>query len=112
MKELTTNMSLLIVGACILSGAIILSNALTQSSQEAGEQVIVREQPEGPQLLSYLELQDYLGLSDEQIEKVLPKNEGDGVKSQIPYVKIGYEYYFPVKAVDKWLAETEAATFR
>lgn len=27
-------------------------------------------------------------------------------KSMIPYIKVGNEFYFSVKAIDKWLVET------
>ncbi|GEN52317.1 hypothetical protein HFA01_05790 [Halobacillus faecis] len=62
--------------------------------------------------MSYLELQRYLSINDEQLEMVLPEKEGNVTKSNIPYIQFGYKYYFPVKAIDKWLTETEAETFK
>ena len=61
--------------------------------------------------MSPIELKSYLGISDEELEKILPKRNGDDIESVIPYIKIGYQYYFPVEAIDKWLAETEAVAF-
>ncbi|WP_082233020.1 DNA-binding protein [Halobacillus massiliensis] len=57
--------------------------------------------------MSHIELQEYLGVSDEQFDKLLPENESE---REVPYIRIGHEYYYPVKAVDKWLTEIEAET--
>ena len=113
MKQLTTNIALLFLGVCILTGSWLVSNALnTNSSERTGEQVSVNmNTPQERQLLNHLELKEYLGISDEQLERILPRKDGDVIQSNIPYIKIGYEYYFPVKAIDKWLTETEAETF-
>ena len=45
--------------------------------------------------MSHLGLKSYLGINDEQLEKILPKKEGDDIKSEIPSIQIGYEYDFP-----------------
>ena len=112
MKQLSTNISLIILGLCILAGAWMISNAIqTSDYQNADEQVTVSmNSTEEPQLMSSMELKDYLGISDEQLEMVYPRKEDDVVKSEIPYIKMGYEYYFPVKAIDRWLEETEGKT--
>ncbi len=64
------------------------------------------------QLMSHLELQEYLGINGEELSKILPREEDNVIKSKIPYIKIGYKFYFPVNAIDKWLTKTEAETFR
>ncbi len=88
-----------------------LNNSNNQKAAEPVDQVTVITNQEH-QLLSHLELKEYLGINDEQLEKILPKKDGDVTTSEIPYIKIGYETYFPVKAIDKWLTETEAETFQ
>ena len=114
MKQLSTNISLIILSVCILIGAWMISNALQKSdSHNADDQVTVNmNSTEEPQLLSSMELQKYLGISDEELGKIYPKTEDGVVTSNIPYIKIGYEYYFPVKAIDRWLEETEGETFQ
>ncbi|MEI2666245.1 helix-turn-helix domain-containing protein [Rossellomorea sp. LJF3] len=114
MKQLSTNISLIILGLCILTGALVISNAIQIiDSQNADEQVTVNmNSTEEPQLMSSTELKDYLGISDEQLEMIYPRKEDDVVISEIPYIKIGYEYYFPVKAINRWLEEAEGKTFQ
>jgi hypothetical protein len=115
MRQTTINFSLLFFGICVLAGAWMVSNALNNNShQKAVGPVdqITMVPPKEHQLLSHLELKDYLGINDEQLEKILPKKDGDVTTSEIPYIKIGYTTYFPVKAIDKWLTETEAETFQ
>ncbi|MFZ0476877.1 MAG: hypothetical protein WAM18_15540 [Halobacillus sp.] len=110
MRQISISISLIFLGLCIVAGAWMVSNAL--NSQNGTEQVMVNTGPEKKQLMGHLGLKSYLGINDEQLEKILPKKEGDDIKSEIPYIQIGYEYYFPVKAIDKWLTETEAETFK
>ncbi|MCA1057538.1 hypothetical protein LCL96_01230 [Rossellomorea aquimaris] len=114
MKQ-TNNFSLIFLGVCVLAGAWMVSNSLNNNGNQkavaAVDQVTVVT-PQEHQLLNHLELKEYLGINDEQLEKILPKKEGNVTTSEIPYIKIGYTTYFPVKAIDKWLTETEAETFQ
>ncbi|UOR12786.1 hypothetical protein [Halobacillus amylolyticus] len=113
MRQITISLSLIILGVCIFAGAWMVSSAINNSAsfQKGLEQVNVNTKSE-EQLMGHLELKEYLGVSGKQLEKILPKKDGNVTKSKIPYIKIGYEYYFLVKAIDKWLTETEAETFR
>lgn len=115
MRKITINFSLMFFGVCVLVGAWMISSALNNSAKQKAigpvDQVTVIT-PQNHQLLSHLELKEYLGINDKQLEKILPKRDGDVTTSEIPYIKIGYETYFPVKAIDKWLSETEAETFQ
>ncbi|KHE71793.1 hypothetical protein [Halobacillus sp. BBL2006] len=115
MKQYTISRSLVFLGLCILAAAWIMASALNDKAEARDQnevsQANINIQKED-QLMNHLELKGYLGLSDEQLEKILPKKEDNVTKSKIPYIKIGYEYYFPVKAIDQWLTETEAETFR
>ncbi|WP_431803645.1 hypothetical protein [Halobacillus andaensis] len=113
MRQLTTNISLIFLGLCIFAGAWMVSSALNDSgSQNAVEQVTVHPAQDERQLMSHSELKEYLGISDEQLEKILPEKEDNVTKSKIPYIKIDHEYYFSVKAIDKWLTETEVENFQ
>lgn len=110
MKQQTINVSLIFLGVCILAGAWMVSTALKDQNQV--EPITVNAQaPAQQQLMDPIELKSYLGISDEELEKILPKRNGDDIESVIPYIKIGYQYYFPVEAIDKWLAEADATAF-
>ncbi|MBH0229104.1 helix-turn-helix domain-containing protein [Halobacillus yeomjeoni] len=107
------NTYLLILAASILTGSWMVTSALNDTkAQTAVKEITLNHPPKDQQLMSPGELKQYLGIRDDQLAKILPKKDGDVVKSKLPYVKIGYEYYFPQKAVDKWLAETEAEVFQ
>ena len=97
----------------MLAGTWMVSSALNNNGNQKAvgpvDQVTVIT-PQEHQLLSPLELKEYLGLTDEQLVKILPKEDGDVTTSEIPYIKIGYQTYFPVKAIDKWLTEMKAET--
>ncbi|MCA1010534.1 helix-turn-helix domain-containing protein [Halobacillus halophilus] len=112
MKQMAGSLAQIFLGICILAGSWMIADALKESNraEPAVEQVQVKPQVKD-QLMTHLELQEYLGIKQEQLEKILPQKDGNVTKSQIPYIQIGYEYYFPVKAVDQWLEETEAASF-
>ncbi|MGP4069977.1 helix-turn-helix domain-containing protein [Halobacillus sp. B29] len=112
MKQFASSLAQIFLGLCILAGSWMIADAMSDNNPSGNsiEQVQVKPQTKD-QLLSHSELQEYLGIKQDQVEKLLPKKEGNVTKSQIPYIQIGYEYYFPVKAVDLWLEETEAAIF-
>ncbi|MFZ0368141.1 MAG: hypothetical protein WAM07_00900 [Halobacillus sp.] len=112
MKQMAGSLAQIFLGICILAGSWMIADAVKESnrSESSVEQVQVNPRAKD-QLMSHSELQEYLGIKQYQLEKILPQKEGNVTKSQIPYIQIGYEYYFPVKAVDQWLKETEAASF-
>ncbi|MBA2176154.1 helix-turn-helix domain-containing protein [Halobacillus locisalis] len=110
MKHLTINVSLIFLGVCVLAGAWMVSNALQEQNQ-AKPITVNAQAPAQQQLMSPIELKSYLGISDEELEKIMPKRNGDDIESIIPYIKIGYQYYFPVEAIDEWLAEADATAF-
>ncbi|MCA0983507.1 helix-turn-helix domain-containing protein [Halobacillus yeomjeoni] len=106
------NTYLLILAASILTGSWMVTSALNNTEAQTAVKEVTVNPAKDQQLMSPGELQQYLGIRDDQLAKILPKKDGDVVKSKLPYVKIGYEYYFPVKAIDKWLTETEAEVFK
>lgn len=63
------------------------------------------------ELMTAEELGIYLGISNSELEMILPKSKDELTQSMVPYIKIGFTYYFPVKAIDRWLTETEAIHF-
>lgn len=113
MKQVNVLISLVIPGLCILAGFWMVADSIDNhaASQDGSEQVKGNTVTEA-QLMSHLELKEYLGINEEQLAKILPKKDGNVTTSKIPYIKIGYEYFFPVKAIDKWLTEAEAEIFR
>ena len=113
-KFLLNNFSQIFLGVCVVASAWMISNAKYENgSQKANEPVTVSmNTTEQPQLMNGIELKRYLGINDEQLDMIYPKKEDGVVTSNIPYIKLGYEYYFPVKAIDRWLTDMEVETFR
>jgi hypothetical protein len=62
-----------------------------------------------PELLTREELSTYLGISEEEVGKLSPITSEGYSGIVLPYVKIGNNVYFPKKAIDKWLLNTEAS---
>ncbi|MBN8191827.1 hypothetical protein JI667_06650 [Bacillus sp. NTK074B] len=115
MKQFSlNNVSQIFLGVCIVAGAWMISDAIYENgSQKTNERVSVSmNTTEQPQLMNGLELKRYLGINDEQLNMIYPRKEDGVVTSNIPYIELGYEYYFPVKAIDRWLADMEVETFR
>ncbi|UOR13707.1 hypothetical protein [Halobacillus amylolyticus] len=113
MKQRAVSLSLIFLGICILVGAWMVSTSINnedKSQKELNQVKVVTDT--NKQLMGHLELGEYLGINEEQLAKLLPKKDGNVTKSKIPYIQIGYEYYYPVKAIDKWLTEMESETFR
>lgn len=93
--------------AIVLNGWLISSKLHVEEQQDAEDSSIMTEK----QLLTQSELGKYLGITEEELEKVMPKTSNGVTTSSIPYILIGERYYFPVKGVDRWLTETEVESF-
>ncbi|MBY0122251.1 helix-turn-helix domain-containing protein [Bacillus sp. S/N-304-OC-R1] len=87
----------IVIGSWLISSG--LNNSREQMVNEKSNKETTREEP----LLTLSELGDYLGITEEEIKMFVSE---DVTKSQIPYLKIGNEFYFSVKAIDRWLTET------
>lgn len=110
--------SSIILGLSIIVSAWILGNAWRDSAESMRLQHVTLDQLqyeneniETPQLLDLSGLAMYLGITDDQAIKLMPRESGGETISQIPYVKINHQYYFPLKAIDKWLLENEVRHF-
>lgn len=108
----------IIIGLSIIISAWILGNAWRDSAESMRLQHVTLDQlqyenenRETPQLLDLSGLAMYLGITDDQAMKLMPRESAGETFSQIPYVKINQQYYFPVKAIDNWLLENEMRHF-
>ncbi|MFD2212678.1 hypothetical protein [Metabacillus endolithicus] len=105
--------NIFVVSVCLLAcsllvSSFIISNAITNSyGGKKGKEEVYSDHA----LMTKNDLEVYLGLTDEEVSRLLPKAEDDVTASEIPYLLIGDTYYFPAKAIDKWLQETEARHF-
>ncbi|SDQ05541.1 helix-turn-helix domain-containing protein [Virgibacillus salinus] len=103
MKNNLIATSIFSLALAIVIGSWIISNGLNNSGAQAIDDEENVETAQEKLLLTQSELGDYLGITEEQVQMFVSE---DITKSVIPYVKIGEEYYFSVKAIDKWLLET------
>jgi hypothetical protein len=83
----------IVIGSWLISGGLNNSEAQKENDTESTQKKL---------LLSQSELADYLGLTEEEIQMFVSE---DVTKSLIPYIKVGNEFYYSVKAIDKWLVE-------
>lgn len=91
-----------------LNGWLISSKLHEEEKQEVEDISITAKK----QLLTQSELGKYLGITDEELLKIMPETNGNVTTSNVPYILIGEKYYFPIKAIDKWLTETEVKIFQ
>jgi hypothetical protein len=62
-----------------------------------------------PQLFTQSELSVYLGLTEDEIEKLGPSQTGStNGESMLPYLQVGDTLYYPKEAIDKWLQSLQA----
>lgn len=60
------------------------------------------------QLLTKSEVANYLGISSEEVQKLTEITNGENsFTSGIPHIKIDKIDYYPKKAIDKWLLDTQ-----
>ncbi|TYS13504.1 hypothetical protein FZC78_21305 [Rossellomorea vietnamensis] len=98
MKNDLISLSIFSLAIAIVIGSWFISNGLSNSGVHTDAEEVQQEQ-----LLTQSELGEYLGLTEEEIKMFISE---DISKSMIPYIKVGNEFYFSVKAIDKWLVET------
>ncbi|MFS1512666.1 hypothetical protein VQL36_09540 [Chengkuizengella sp. SCS-71B] len=115
-KYLILSISIVFLGISIIIGTSRIADALLNDGKEDVDVVTaanlivdaLTKETESAQLLSESELVEYLGIQEHQIDSLVPK---DGRGIELPYLRIGDQYYFPVSAIDKWLLETEGRAF-
>ncbi|MGM9986094.1 MAG: hypothetical protein ACI35O_02590 [Bacillaceae bacterium] len=106
MKVNMNVVSAMILGISILSAAYIgkmeTKKEKVDSNQNEGIKRVIDKQ-----LLTTSEVAIYLGISTEEISRILavvnePDNEGV-VHNGISFIQIDHVTYYPKKAIDKWL---------
>ncbi|WP_064090929.1 hypothetical protein [Rossellomorea aquimaris] len=111
MKYQLMAVSIFSLAIAIVIGSWFVSKELNRNVQVVMDKGVDEEITQEKQLLTQSELGSYLGVTDEELQMILPRIDENITTSSIPYIKIGTEFYFPVKAIDKWLLETEAIMF-
>ncbi|TXC79023.1 helix-turn-helix domain-containing protein [Metabacillus litoralis] len=96
MKNLSLSVSIILSGICFLIGTGLIANSITEANDIKRVEMNKEAIPE-KQLLTKSELAIYLGLFDEELNKLISKD------SNIPFIKIEGEVYYPKMAIDEWL---------
>ncbi len=108
MKNNLVSLSIFSLAASIVISGWLISQGFNNVEEKNQTQQKTNEIAQN-QLLTSLELADYLGLSIEEIQKLGPISAGEGqLRSELPYMKIGNKYYFSKVAIDKWLLITDS----
>lgn len=106
MKNTFLSLSIFSVAIAFVIGSWLLANSLSGEKTNQIKQSQVQHQ-----LLTKSEVAAYLGISVEEVQKLTEVPEGEGVTSSyIPHIKIEKTNYYPKKAIDKWLLNTELIT--
>ncbi len=101
MKNHLIAMSIFSVGICFLIGSLLLSNSFREEKTNTKKE-------SQHELLTISELADYLGITVEEVQTLTEVEEGLGVTSSyIPHIKMEKTNYYPKRAIDKWLLDTE-----
>src|SRR5689334_13686813 len=87
---------------CLAVGLVIGSWLISDSLRDQKSSKIIKETQH--QLLTKSEVAKYLGISEEEIQKLTEIPDGqNSFTSVIPHIKIDTTKYYPKKAIDKWL---------
>lgn len=109
MKGNLTAFSIFTLAIAIVIGSWLVSNGLKAEEPYKEESDAWKIQEK--ELLTQFELAEYLGITAEEVQMLLPLEVEGSITSSIPFIKIGNVYYFPIKGIDKWLTETKAVVF-
>ncbi|BCB02533.1 DNA-binding protein [Bacillus sp. KH172YL63] len=112
MKEYVMSIAVFSLAIAIVIGSWLIADGMKQEETAAKEEVKTEIVLQEKKLLTPGELKEYLGITDEELAIIMPRDGGDGTtSSQIPNIRIGNSYYFPRAAVDSWLLEMEMVGF-
>ena len=101
MKNNLVALSIFSLAVCFVIGCWLISDSLSgkknYNTKENQQQLLTKE-----------EVANYLGISPEEVQKLteIPNGESS-FTSEIPHIKIDKTDYYPKKAIDKWLLNTE-----
>lgn len=95
-KDYFNGICILILSACILGGAWIISNSISINESEAQE--MEAKQITERKLLDGFELMNYLGITNQELNAL--KGE-----PTMPIIEINGKYYYPKTGIDRWLTE-------
>lgn len=101
MKNNLVSLSIFSLAVCFVIGCWLISDSLSAKKNYNTKET-------QHQLLTKSEVAKYLGISPEEVQKLteIPNGE-NSFTSEIPHIKIDKTDYYPKKAIDKWLLDTE-----
>ncbi|MGN7403558.1 helix-turn-helix domain-containing protein [Cytobacillus praedii] len=101
MKNNLVSLSIFSLAVCFVIGCWLISDSLSGKKNYNTKET-------QQQLLTKSEVAKYLGISPEEVQKLteIPNGE-NSFTSEIPHIKIDKTNYYPKKAIDKWLLNTE-----
>ena len=99
-KNLLIPFSIIVSGVCFLIGTVFIANSITEANAIKRIELNKEAVPE-KQLFSESELASYLGLVEDELYKLISKDQS------VPFIKIEDEVYYPKKAIDEWLLSGE-----
>jgi hypothetical protein len=103
MKKNLVALSIFSFAVCFVIGCWLIANGLSAKQNPPIKQTAPQHQ-----LLTKAELVQYLGLSEQEINKLTKLPDGNlGYTSELPHIEIGETVYYPKLAVDKWLLNVE-----
>ncbi|WP_160726219.1 helix-turn-helix domain-containing protein [Bacillus sp. USDA818B3_A] len=101
MKNHLVSLSIFSLAVCLVIGCWLISDSLSGKKNDHKKETQQR-------LLTKSEVAKYLGISPVEVQKLTEINNGDNsFTSKIPHIKIDQTDYYPKKAIDKWLLNTE-----
>lgn len=101
MKNNLVALSIFSLAVCFVIGCWLISDSLSGKKNYNTKET-------QQQLLTKSEVANYLGISPEEVQKLteIPNGE-NSFTSEIPHIKFDKTDYYPKKAIDKWLLNTE-----
>lgn len=101
MKDNLVALSIFVFAVCFVIGCWLISDSLSGKKNYNTKET-------QQQLLTKAEVANYLGISTVEVQKLTEIPNGDNsFTSEIPHIKIDKTDYYPKKAIDKWLLNTE-----
>ncbi len=107
MKNNLIALSIFCLALSFVMGSWLIAKGLNEIAIRVKEVYLTTEttnETTQPQMFKKSGLAIYLGLSEDEVEKLGPVPYGNnGITSELPYLQIGSTVYYPKEAIDKWL---------
>lgn len=97
---------IIVLSVSIFCGSWLISNSINNlaNSNDRKSNIAEKTQLLEPQLLDEKGLMAYLGITDEEFDAI-KVNQREKNLDTLPYIEIYGKYYYPRKAINKWLTD-------